>query len=558
MSNSAVNNNEIPFGTIIDSRYLIQKVLGQGGLGRTYLALDTHRFNEPCVLKEFAPLGSGQYDLEKSRNLFKREAKILHQITHPQIPKFLACFEGKNRLFLVQEYVKGQTYSQLLQERQQQGRVFSELEVSRWLLNMLPILSYIHQRGIIHRDISPDNIMQPQAKELPVLIDFGVGKLTNLSYSETEQLSNNHHNSFVGKMSFVGKIGYAPREQISMGRCSPSSDLYPLGVTAIVLLTGKMPTLLLDQYSLEWKWRRYAQTSREFAQIIDRMIEDRPRQRYQSSEEVIAHLQELKHEREDTLTPELAEITDAHFYQKISLFSEKQNNQTTKKSKSNSLTSNNQETIINPSFSSKNSNRSLQSDRLLDSTSKPNPTEPSKIKSAPKNQEYWSDSSPSSMEETIAVNTSIELNDRKHKTYQDSHSRASTHQNSSSPRVNFSNASPPSQQKLSSSSPVYPETLRQPSLNSENHSIKRQDLLGSMTHPVGNNPQANKYRRITEQFITRCQKELAYLIGPMASLIVEETLLQNTSLSPEQLVELLAENIPDTQQEIKFKQKLLS
>lgn len=216
MSNSAVNNNEIPFGTIIDSRYLIQKVLGQGGLGRTYLALDTHRFNEPCVLKEFAPLGSGQYDLEKSRSLFKREAKILHQVTHPQIPKFLACFEGKKRLFLVQEYVKGKTYSQLLQDRQQQGKVFSEKEVSRWLLNMLPILSYIHQRGIIHRDISPDNIMQPQAEDLPVLIDFGVGKLTNLSHGTTEVISSSRSQSFVGKMSFVGKVGYAPRDRKSV------------------------------------------------------------------------------------------------------------------------------------------------------------------------------------------------------------------------------------------------------------------------------------------------------------------------------------------------------
>ena len=97
-SNYLINQEQIPFGTIIDNRYLIQEVLGQGGLGRTYLAFDTHRFNEPCVLKEFAPLGSGQYDLEKSRDLFKREAKILHHITHPQIPKFLACFEVVKRL----------------------------------------------------------------------------------------------------------------------------------------------------------------------------------------------------------------------------------------------------------------------------------------------------------------------------------------------------------------------------------------------------------------------------------------------------------------------------
>ncbi len=280
MSDSSylINQEQIPFGTIIDNRYLIQKVLGQGGLGRTYLAFDTHRFNEHCVLKEFAPLASGQYDLEKSRDLFKREAKILHHITHPQIPKFLACFEGHGRLFLVQEYVKGKTYSALLQERQLNQTAFSEIEIVKWLLNLLPILEYIHDLGIIHRDISPDNIMQPDGKELPVLIDFGVGKLTNTTPLEYGQQGSPAH-SYVGKMSFVGTIGYAPREQISMGRCSPSSDIYALGVTALVMLTGKEPTALLDQYSLEWQWRKFIEVSPPLTAILNKMIEERPLQR---------------------------------------------------------------------------------------------------------------------------------------------------------------------------------------------------------------------------------------------------------------------------------------
>ena len=483
MSSAAINNSEIPFGTIIDSRYLIQKVLGQGGLGRTYLAFDTHRFNEPCVLKEFAPLGSGQYDLEKSRELFRREARILHQITHPQIPQFLACFEGKGRLFLVQEYVKGKTYSKLLQERQQQGQVFSETEVVTWLMNMLPILTYIHQRGIIHRDISPDNIMQPQEEKLPVLIDFGVGKLTNLSYQEQEDRLGTHNRSFVGKMSFVGKIGYAPREQISMGRCSPSSDIYALGVTAIVLLTGKMPTLLLDRYTLEWQWRKYTQTSEDLAKIINKMIEDRPMQRYQDAREVIASLLELRQNSESFI--------DYNFSQKIALFPKKQSDRMRKRPHQFE-----EETVINPYLNSKANS-------------------------------LGANSNPQIIEDTIPIDFY-------------------------SPQPN--SKIPPQQEQ--NNSPLEP--LSSPS---SQLSDKPNNIAEKSRESIANSWARNsdiKESGLETKFIERCQKELAYIIGPMASLIVEEILVQYAPLSPEDLINAIAEQIPDIKRAIEFKRKLCS
>ncbi|MBW4449371.1 MAG: serine/threonine protein kinase [Spirirestis rafaelensis WJT71-NPBG6] len=293
MSQSPLTKPEISSGTLIDNRYTIQKLLGQGGLGRTYLAFDTRRFNEPCVLKEFAPIGTGESGLEKCRDLFKKEAKILHQLQHPQIPKFLACFEGDGRLFLVQEYIDGQTYSELLQKLQKQGRNFSQDEVINWLKNLLVILEYIHQHNIIHRDISPDNVMLPDNKNLPMLIDFGVGKQIAGELNDT---INSNRATFVGKISLVGKVGYAPREQISLGLCSPSSDLYALGVTAVVLLTGRDPSLLMDQYSLEWKWRLYSYVSDAFAQVLDKMLADTPKKRYQTAKEVLRDLQCLERE----------------------------------------------------------------------------------------------------------------------------------------------------------------------------------------------------------------------------------------------------------------------
>ncbi|MGB6299985.1 MAG: serine/threonine-protein kinase [Rivularia sp. (in: cyanobacteria)] len=300
MSVPPMSKPEIASGTLIDSRYIIQMMLGQGGLGRTYLAHDTRRFNEPCVLKEFAPFGTGSNGLEKCRDLFKREAKILHQLEHPQIPRFLACFEGESRLFLVQEYVNGKTYSRLLQERQQQGESFSENEVIFWLKNLLPVLEYVHQHQVIHRDISPDNIMLPENGNLPVLIDFGVGKQI-AQFNEATQINQT---AFAGNMSLVGKVGYAPREQISLGLCSPSSDIYALGVTAIVLLTGKSPTYLIDRYSLDWNWRTYANISDAFTRILDRMLADTPKARFQTTREVLIQLEQLSESQAFSSSPD--------------------------------------------------------------------------------------------------------------------------------------------------------------------------------------------------------------------------------------------------------------
>jgi serine/threonine-protein kinase len=289
MSQYPLIKSEIPLGTLIDDRYAIQKLLGQGGLGRTYLAFDTRRFNEACVIKEFAPSGIGDNFLEKCSILFKREAKILYQLEHPQIPRFLACFEENNRLFLVQQFINGKTYSTLLGDRQRQGQAFSEAEVIHWLKKLLPVLEYIHQHNIIHRDISPENVMLPEGKDIPVLIDFGVGK----HIAELEEGKTLSYLAGTGKMSLVGKVGYAPREQISLGFCSPCSDLYALGVTAVVLLTGKDPSLLIDQYSLEWNWHLQTNISDTFAEILDKMLEDKPKQRYQTSTEVLRDLESL-------------------------------------------------------------------------------------------------------------------------------------------------------------------------------------------------------------------------------------------------------------------------
>jgi serine/threonine protein kinase len=277
---------ELPANTLVDRRYRIQKTLGQGGFGRTYLVMDERRFNEPCVLKEFVPKGSEEYVVEKSRELFQREAAVLHHLSHPQIPGFLAQFEEEDRLFLVQDYVNGRTYQDLLEERQRKGKTFNEIEVSQLLKNLLPVLDYIHSRNIIHRDISPDNIMIVTERDRIMLIDFGV-----VNHQELRHYTSKIGHSVPG--TTVGKVGFSPVEQIQQGKCYPNSDLYALAVTALVLLSGKHPDELFDSYELKWQWRDYVSVSPKLGQILDKMLATVPQQRYQSSLEVLTELTDL-------------------------------------------------------------------------------------------------------------------------------------------------------------------------------------------------------------------------------------------------------------------------
>jgi len=290
----------IRLGTILQSRYRLIKILGQGGFGRTYLAEDIGRFNEICALKELIPTQAENYALEKSKELFQREAAILYQIQHPQVPQFRATFEQDKRLFLVQDYVEGKTYRMLLDERKAAGQTFSEAEVLQLLRQILPVLAHIHSRGIVHRDITPDNIILRESDAKPVLIDFGVVKELATRFQSA--------NASYPQPTTVGKLGYAPSEQIQTGRAYPSSDLYALAVTAVVLLTGKEPQELFDDTNLSWNWQHWAAVTPGLAQVLNRMLSYKPSDRYQSVAEVAKALQVIEPQKTNlqphTLNPQ--------------------------------------------------------------------------------------------------------------------------------------------------------------------------------------------------------------------------------------------------------------
>ncbi|WP_027404652.1 serine/threonine-protein kinase [Aphanizomenon flos-aquae] len=282
-------NQGIQAGQTLGDRYVIIRQIGQGGFGKTYLAEDLNRFREACVLKEFSPQVQTPYIVQKAEELFQREASVLYKLQHPQIPRFRELlrinFQGKESLFLVQDYIDGETYNSLLNSRQKQGLKFREIEIRQLLQQILPVLEYIHALGVIHRDISPDNLMLRSSDKLPVLIDFGgvkqVAATVASQYYQTGGIASPTNGTL------LGKIGFAPPEQMQTGMVSTHSDLYALAVTTLVLLTGKQPQELIDTYNFSWQWRREISLSSALGQIIDKMLSPIASDRYQTARQLL-------------------------------------------------------------------------------------------------------------------------------------------------------------------------------------------------------------------------------------------------------------------------------
>ncbi|MEB3232879.1 MAG: serine/threonine-protein kinase, partial [Leptolyngbyaceae bacterium] len=314
--NNVPGSNASPdpyYGIVVGQRYRLQRQLGLGGFGRTYLAEDINRFNEPCVLKEFAPQVSDPGTLKKAEQLFEREAGVLYQLQHAQIPCFRellrAEMEGvlpptlpsQMRLFLVQDYVKGQTYQNLLEQRQQTGQNFTEAEILQLLRDILPVLGYIHNKGVIHRDISPDNLIQRERDRLPVLIDFGGVKqaamtaVSGIAENEARMSASISPASISpapmtpAPMTIVGKQGYAPPEQMTSGRVFPHSDFYALGVTVLVLMTGQSPYPLLDPNSPGF-WQTQLSLSALLTRVLRKMLAIYPSDRYATATDILTAL----------------------------------------------------------------------------------------------------------------------------------------------------------------------------------------------------------------------------------------------------------------------------
>lgn len=270
-------------GKILSGRYKIIKVLGAGGFSETYIAEDIQRPENPqCVVKQLKPANNKPEKLALARRLFSSEAKTLENLgTHPQIPQLLAYFEEGEEFYLVQEYILGHPLSQELISNQ----FLKENLVIQLLKEILEILKFVHDNGVIHRDIKPGNIIRRHSDWKLVLIDFGAVKEVN-----TQIIENMESTAFtIG----IGTKGYAPSEQC-FGRPRYNSDIYAVGMLGIKALTGISPhELKRDNQDGEVKWMDEVTVSQEFAEIINKMVLEDCKQRYHSVLEVLEALEKL-------------------------------------------------------------------------------------------------------------------------------------------------------------------------------------------------------------------------------------------------------------------------
>lgn len=270
-------------GSLLGGRYEVEKILGTGGFSETYTAKDTQRPGQPiCVVKQLKIISDDPKSYELAHRLFASEADTLERLGHhPQIPRLLAHFETSSSFYLVEEMVQGETVKDELGSRKPQSQAWA----MNFLLDILPVVEFVHSQGVIHRDIKPSNIIRRQGDGRLVLIDFGSVKQISNRLQDTEAQVT----STIG----IGTKGYMPSEQ-SAGLPRFSSDLYAIGVTVIQALTGISPYKMAydDHGELIWQYR-VPDLKPALADILNKMVRYDFSKRYDSASAVLSALKEI-------------------------------------------------------------------------------------------------------------------------------------------------------------------------------------------------------------------------------------------------------------------------
>ncbi|HAX85752.1 MAG TPA: ankryin [Cyanobacteria bacterium UBA11370] len=254
---------------IIAQRYRILGTLGEGGTGTTYQAQDLETSQE-VALKALSLQRMNDW---KVMELFEREARVLAQLNHPGIPKYLDYFHvdtpQDRSFYITQQLAPGASLATLVQN----GWRANEEEVRRIAISILEILLYLHELTppVIHRDIKPQNIIRNSDGQI-FLVDFGA-------------VQDTYHSTFMRGSTVVGTYGYMAPEQFR-GQAVPTTDLYGLGATLLFLLTHRSPAdLPTDRLKIDFRSR--IQVSEEFADWLEKMLEPDVEDRFLSAKEAL-------------------------------------------------------------------------------------------------------------------------------------------------------------------------------------------------------------------------------------------------------------------------------
>jgi serine/threonine protein kinase len=253
----------VNLGHILHESYEILALLGQGGFARTYTAAQINKPNHPlCVVKEIPfPSSNDPRVLERARNRFEGEASALRRLgKNSRIPELFDRFEENDYFYLVQEYVEGHPLSKELTA----GDRWNEQKTVALLREVLEILKSVHQENIIHRDITPSNLIRRETDQQIVLIDFGAVK-------EISTFTSNSTGEIFSSQA-IGTRGYMPAEQHDPRSLpQPYNDIYAVGIIAIQALTGRRPTNLpQDPETCEIIWD-YSTPDRPAVQVSDKL-----------------------------------------------------------------------------------------------------------------------------------------------------------------------------------------------------------------------------------------------------------------------------------------------
>ena len=316
-----INSNALAIGTILDKKYKILKILGEGGFGITYKAMDIS-LDRLCVIKEFLPSNfavrsndnttvsiRSQADIDNYKwglKSFIQEAKTLAKFQHPNIVHIITFFEANNTAYFEMPYEEGIDLEEYVKEIDSD---FSEQQILDIAIPILNGLNEAHKRNILHRDIKPGNILLRE-NGMPMLIDFGAAR---------EALGSKSHD-----LTQVLTPKYAPTEQYLSDRTKQGAftDIYALGITLYLLITNqsasdipaapdRQDAVYINNQPDPLKKPEAGKYSQNLIDTIMKMIEIRSKDRPQDCDSVIEMLVTgiCSSTKKETFTPD-TELSD--------------------------------------------------------------------------------------------------------------------------------------------------------------------------------------------------------------------------------------------------------